>query len=373
MKLSLSSRGGVIRACIALAVLYWVADSAVNSLILGERGLTQQLFAPTYQELRTKLIVVSILLSFGFFSQYIVAEIKQAQNQIRKLSRAVEQSPAMVVITDTEGIIEYVNPKFTEVTGYEPKDVLGRNPGFLKSGETPSREYELLWQALASGKEWRGEFHNRKSDGTLYWESASISPIRDVDGNVTYYVAIKEDITQRKYAEQELLRAATHDALTGLFNRHHFMESLELAAHAAKRYSYPVSLCLCDLDNFKAINDTHGHRAGDEVLAAFGKIIRDQFRAEDFAGRYGGDEFCIVFPHVSSGEAGVCVERIRGLLHERVFGKRNDGTFRATASFGIAELSPETDGAKALLDTADQALYDAKGAGRNRTVARRTA
>ncbi|MHC4456121.1 MAG: PAS domain-containing sensor histidine kinase, partial [Planctomycetota bacterium] len=133
-----------------------------------------------------------------------ITERKQAEEQIRKLSRAVEQSPNTVLITDTEGNIEYVNPKFTQLTGYSLDEVIGRNPNILKSGETPREEYERLWDTISSGGEWRGEFHNKKKNGELYWESASISPVRDLDGVITHFIAVKEDITERKQTEEAL-------------------------------------------------------------------------------------------------------------------------------------------------------------------------
>ena len=133
-----------------------------------------------------------------------VTERRLAEEQVRKLSRAVEQSPAIVQITDRQGRIEYVNPKFTEVTGYTFDEVHGRNPNILKSGETPASEYRQLWQDLIAGGEWRGEFHNRRKDGSLYWESAVISALRDGEGEITHFLAVKEDITERKRLQQEV-------------------------------------------------------------------------------------------------------------------------------------------------------------------------
>ena len=119
----------------------------------------------------------------------------------------MEQSPASVVITDLEGKIEYVNPKFTQVTGYSVEEAIGQNPRILKSGEWPSEAYRELWETITAGKEWRGEFHNKRKDSTLYWEYASISPIRNEKGEITHFLAVKEDITERKLAEAELARA----------------------------------------------------------------------------------------------------------------------------------------------------------------------
>jgi len=123
---------------------------------------------------------------------------------LKTFTMAVEQSPATVVITDRNGSIEYVNPKFTSLTGYSFAEALGNNPRILKSGKQPSGFYRDLWLTIASGKEWRGDFHNIKKSGESYWESASISPIWGDDGEITHYVAVKEDITERKRAEEEL-------------------------------------------------------------------------------------------------------------------------------------------------------------------------
>ena len=132
---------------------------------------------------------------------------KQIENSLRKLSRAIEQTPLSVVITDLDGFVEYVNPHFTKVSGYPADEVVGRNSRLLKSGYTRPPDYRAMWRTIAAGEVWTGEFHNRASDGRLFWESASIAPVRNEQGVVTHYVAIKEDITQRKRAEQELLAA----------------------------------------------------------------------------------------------------------------------------------------------------------------------
>jgi two-component system sensor histidine kinase/response regulator len=131
---------------------------------------------------------------------------KQAEAELRKLSQAVQQSPATVVITDAQGTIEYVNPKFTQVTGYSFAEAMGQNPRILKSGEKTPEEYKELWDTITSGREWRGQFHNKKKNGELYWESASISPLKDADGVITHFVAVKEDITAMKEAQDEVAK-----------------------------------------------------------------------------------------------------------------------------------------------------------------------
>jgi len=133
-----------------------------------------------------------------------ITALKQNEEKILHLSQAVEQSPALIVITNRDGEIEYVNPKFCAVTGFSREEARGRNSRFLKSGDMGPEDYKKMWASLTSGKEWHGEFHNKKKSGELYWESASISPIRDASGRISHFLAVKEDITERKRTEKAL-------------------------------------------------------------------------------------------------------------------------------------------------------------------------
>ncbi|HIJ80841.1 MAG TPA: PAS domain S-box protein [Desulfuromonadales bacterium] len=146
-------------------------------------------------------------------SQRELSERKRVEENLRKLSVAVEQNPASIVITDTSGTIEYINPHFTELTGYTAAEAIGQNPRILKTGETSSAEYQQLWKTILAGGEWRGEFHNRKKDGDLYWEQALIAPIRDEHGNISHFIAIKEDITERKQLEGQLRHSQKMEAV----------------------------------------------------------------------------------------------------------------------------------------------------------------
>jgi PAS domain S-box-containing protein len=133
-----------------------------------------------------------------------ITEIKHAEESLVKLSHAIEQSPVSIVITNIKGEIEYVNPKFTQMTGYSFEEVFGKNPRILKSGELPPEEYKELWEIITSGNTWQGEFHNKRKNGELFWEAATISPIMSNQGKISSFIAIKEDITDRKQAERVL-------------------------------------------------------------------------------------------------------------------------------------------------------------------------
>ena len=141
---------------------------------------------------------------------------KVIEDTLRKLGRAVDQSPVIVIITDTEGKIEYVNWKFTEVTGYKPDEVIGKTPRILKSGELPDSIYKRMWDSITSGKDWHGEFHNRKKDGRYYWVTATVSSVKDAEGRITHFVAVQEDVTERKAQESRL--AEVNETLGALVN-----------------------------------------------------------------------------------------------------------------------------------------------------------
>ena len=162
----------------------------------------------TYVAERDRHDAVTSVLSMG----RDISALKRSEEELRKLSRAVEQSPTSIMITDTAGVLEYVNPRFCQLTGYAAAEVIGKKPSFLRSGETPPEEYARLWAAIVAGKEWRGEFHNRKKSGELYWESASISPVHGSDGRITHFLAVKEDITEHKRLEEEFRRAQKMEA-----------------------------------------------------------------------------------------------------------------------------------------------------------------
>jgi PAS domain S-box-containing protein len=138
---------------------------------------------------------------------------KRAENELRRLYQAIQQSPSSVLVTDVAGRIVYVNPKFCEVTGYAHEEVMGRNPRILKSGHTRPCEYKQLWDTITAGSIWRGEFHNRKKNGDLYWEIASIGPVKDDHGQIINFVAVKEDVTERRAVEEQLRQSQKMQAI----------------------------------------------------------------------------------------------------------------------------------------------------------------
>ena len=177
-------------------------------------------------------------------------------------------------------------------------------------------------------------------------------------------------VLDRHRLEGELQRMAHVDPLTGLHNRRYLMKQLDAAVGAARRHGYPLSVSVCDIDRFKAVNDKHGHLAGDEVLRAFARVVSQQLRREDQVARFGGDEFCLMFPHVGADEAAQAVERIRAALEGNVITLADGSRLSITATFGIADFDAEAHrSGQDLFEAADGALYEGKQRGRNRLVA----
>lgn len=300
-------------------------------------------------------------------TQSTVADISERRTMmanLTKLSMAVEQSPATVMITNVDGLIEYVNPKFVEVTGYQPEEVLGENPRFLKSGRSSPKKYEEMWKAITSGEEWRGEFQNRRKDGALFWEFASISPIKASDGSITHFLAVKEDITLRKEYEQRLVRQANFDEVTGLPNRFLAFDRLSQAFVRARRSHSKVALLFIDLDRFKRVNDTLGHPAGDAALKSAGDRISSCLREEDTVSRFGGDEFVVILTGLGSAQdARSVAEKIQQAFAQAI--EIDDAEMFISPSIGISLWPEDGDDPETLVRNADIALMRAKASGRN--------
>lgn len=297
--------------------------------------------------------------------------VKEQNEYIRKLSRVVEQGPNTIVITDADGNIEYVNPKFTELTGYTPDEAIGHNSRILKTDETPPEVYQDLWNTITSGLVWRGEFLNRKKNGELYWEATSISPLFNEEGKITHFIAVKEDITRRKQVEKDLQESEKRykalsitDSLTKLFNSRHFFNQLRYEVERANRYGHPLSLILLDIDNFKRYNDTYGHLEGDKVLTVLADSMRENLRNIDSAYRYGGEEFTVLLPETGKENALVVAERIRKSFNNSALFPLAGTEVHMTISVGVGEyLTDEKE--SAFLERVDKAMYRAKENGKN--------
>lgn len=281
-----------------------------------------------------------------------------------KYKSAFEASNFVVLITDINGNIEKVNPAFTKVTGYEFDEVKGKSGRIFKSGYHDDSFYKNLWDTISAGFTWKGEFLNKKKNGTLYWERASISPIINEMGKIINYVAIREDITKEKQLTKKLEEMSYTDFLTGVYNRRKAMEEgNKIFFNKNGDNSKEISAIMIDIDYFKLINDKYGHSSGDDVLKNFSKILKKSIRLNDVIGRIGGEEFLLVLDNTPLEGALKVAERIRGEVESQEV-KSNNKKIKYTVSIGIATLQSETS-LEDLVKKADEALYKAKESGRN--------
>ncbi|PWC43492.1 EAL domain-containing protein [Azospirillum sp. TSO22-1] len=278
--------------------------------------------------------------------------------------QVIEASLEGVIIVEAGGVIEYVNPAFTRLTGWTAEEALGKSPRILKSGLHDEAFYGRMWQELTDRGHWQGEIWNRRKNGELYAEWLSINTIRDAAGRITKYAAIFSDITKRKRYEEEVKNLAYFDSLTGLPNRRLLMDRLGQAIANAHRHGKPLAVMFLDLDLFKRINDTLGHDAGDRVLAEMARRLSGCVGEGDTVARIAGDEFVLVLSELADpAEAAKVAERAIGAVQRPVeIGGRR---VNVTTSVGIAVYPEDGDSPEALLKCADLAMYQAKQGGRN--------
>lgn len=299
-----------------------------------------------------------------------ITDFKASQQKLEKLSLAVEHSPNAIVVMDNTGQIEYVNPKFTAITGYSNDEQLGFWPDMINSGVNMPGIYEEIWRTIRQGSDWRGELQYRKKNGDLYWAQELIAPMLNIEGKATHFVATQVDITEARRLSEETSYQATHDQLTGLINRHEFDLRLERVILAAKHNLTEHALCFLDLDQFKLVNDTCGHIAGDELLRQIGGLLQSNVRSRDTIARLGGDEFAILMEHCSIDKAFKACEQILRLLQDFRF-HWQEYTFSIGGSIGLAIIDQHTIDANEALRNVDTACYSAKDAGRNRVEVHR--
>ena len=293
-----------------------------------------------------------------------ITERKQLEAELRKLSMAIQESIDLVFITDIHGSIEYVNPMFERVTGYLSEEVIGQNPRILASGDTARQQYENMWANITLGKSWHGEVKNKKKNGEFYWGRSVISPIRNDDGEITHFLAIQEDISEKRQAEKRAQFLATYDSLTGLLNRDRFIEFLTEGV-AANRHG---TLILADIDEFKVMNDIYGHNMADEVLKRVATVMQETLfslvdQQQCAIGRLGEDELAIAISGKGGREGLKVAEEMRARVERLTFATE---TIRTTLSAGVVECPTHGTTTNELLSHVDAALFRAKGLGKNR-------
>jgi len=293
-----------------------------------------------------------------------ITNIKETEEQMRKLSMALEQSADVVMITDCSGIIEYVNQSFELATGYSKEEVLGEKPNIVKSGKQNEEFYTNLWQTISSGNVFSDVLINRRKDSTFYYEQKTITPLKDAEGNITHFVSTGKDITDRMHAQEKLHHMAHHDPLTELPNRTLFLERLKLALARARYHKRLIAVMFIDLDRFKTINDSLGHDTGDKLLKLIAQRLVGDIRDGDTVARLGGDEFAVLLDDIALEKdiASLAKKMLEALEPKFVIDERE---FYITASIGVSNCPNDGVDSQTLLKHADIAMYRAKDLGKN--------
>jgi len=292
---------------------------------------------------------------------------KKTEHGLRIRERAIYSSVNAILITCCERgdhLIEYVNPAFEQMTGYTLAEVKGRNPRFMGIAGVDEGERDRIRNALRHNQGVRAILRNRRKNGEIFWNDLRIDPVSSLDGEITHFVGVINDVTEAKHYERRLQHLAHHDALTGLANRTLLQERLKVALEAAKANRTQGALAFLDLDNFKHINDTFGHEAGDAVLREVASRLRANMRDEDTVARLGGDEFVLVIAEQpDTGQLINLIERIRqGVSTPITVGGREivPGT-----SIGVSLFPQDGKTVDQVMRAADAAMYHAKTLGRN--------
>ncbi|EAR60643.1 EAL domain-containing protein [Neptuniibacter caesariensis] len=288
----------------------------------------------------------------------------RAEENLRVLSQAVSQSPISIIIAGVDGGVEYVNQAFTDCSGFSVEEIKGNDFTFLNNLDSQPELSKELWDAINNGQEWRGELANLRKNGQRYWEYTHISPVTDETGQITHYLIIKNDITERKEQEQKIIHQAHFDSLTELPNRSLAMDRLAQGVIKASRNNDVLALMFIDLDGFKNVNDSLGHDIGDQLLIHASKRLSDSVRNTDTVARLGGDEFLIIMEGLVSRRD--CLP-VLNKIKESFGAPFNIGSneLKVTPSIGLSLFPDDGQDGDVLLRNADLAMYQAKEAGRN--------
>ncbi|AFV97626.1 MULTISPECIES: diguanylate cyclase [unclassified Sulfuricurvum] len=287
----------------------------------------------------------------------------QTDFHLLRLSKALEESGDTVVITDTEGKIEYVNRAFEQQSGYLAQEVIGHKPSILRSGEHQNSFYQHLWDTILSGETYRGVLTNKRKDATLYHEFKTIVPLKNKRQELTNFISTGKDITTRILFEHELEKAASTDPLTNAANRLQCNRWLKLATEHAQDSNISVALILFDIDDFKKVNDTFGHNAGDDVLSKIAEVVRSIVRSNDMFARWGGEEFVILQIDTPFEGTIALAERLKKEVEHATFKEVG----QITVSIGVAQYNG-VESIESFVKKADDAMYQAKTEGKNRVI-----
>lgn len=292
------------------------------------------------------------------------------ENELRVAATTFESHEA-IVVTDAHGTILRVNKAFTDITGYSAAEAVGRNPRMLSSGYHNAEFYKQMYRHLMQTNQWKGEIWNRRKNGEVYpeWLTLTLTGVRDDQNHLTHYVAIFSDVSEKKAAEREIHNLAFYDPLTNLPNRRLLLDRLRQEIAAAQRQRSYGALFFLDLDHFKVLNDSRGHRVGDALLVQVSQRLRSAIRDEDTACRLGGDEFIVMVPgrfhslQQATNHAVMLAEKILSAIKQPYLVEGHEHHF--STSIGVALYPERAEQPEDVIQQADTAMYRAKESGRN--------
>lgn len=291
------------------------------------------------------------------------------EDRLYLFTRTVDQSPVAVMAASPQGLIEYVNPRFSQISGRQAKQLTGQRLPLL--AKTGTSLWEALWDKVRPLREWQGELQPSAGSGQAAdadppasWGSVSIRPVRNARGRLTHVLIFLEDITRQKQSEAMIEHLSHYDSLTDLPNREHFILRLTAALDAAKKQGHQVGVAIVGLDRFKLINNTLGHTAGDRVIRSVGHRLRDQVDDKTVIARMGGDEFILLFPKLDHFRQATqqCQEILSAFTQPFQAG---DQEVYVKASMGVSLFPEDGEDPQTLIKNADAALNEAKQTGRN--------
>lgn len=309
---------------------------------------------------------VSRLTAFAARVSVAIVEA-QEQRELRLMDVAMRNASNAMFITDCQGRVQWMNEALIRISGYPREAILGQTPHIFSSGQHDAAFWQEMWSRIRSGQDWVGDIVNRRQSGELYTVTQSISPLFNEQGELTNFLAVQQDISEKRRLEEEIHYLAYHDALTGLPNRMLFQDRMQQEIIHAKRNKGEFAVLFIDLDGFKAVNDARGHATGDQLLQIIAQRLRACVREGDTVARLGGDEFTILLRGVGHAEGLRRVLRkiIKSVAQPCELGEHAE---HVTASIGISLYPLDATGVEKLLNHADQAMYRAKQGGKNRWV-----
>lgn len=297
--------------------------------------------------------------SYGWISIEDISDFKKREAELLLSSVVFENSQEAIFITDSKKRILKINKAFTDVTGFSSEEVMGKSPSLLKSGRHESSFYTEMFHEIDQTGTWHGEIWNKRKDGTIYPSLQSISAVHDENHRLIRYVSILTDISMQKAYEQQLYDHAHRDTLTGLPNRLYFEQKFEQILLRAQYIQQKFALFFIDLNRFKEVNDTMGHDAGDLLLQAVARSLKEGVRSEDIVARLGGDEFVVIIETILNEDEAVKIARnLMEKAHQVIY--VNENTILPSLSIGIAIYPDHGTERSELLKCADQAMYHAK-------------